>query len=343
MLHLAPPEHPRPKGTAVSPSGPTLYEVLGLTPAASAAEIKSAYRKAARETHPDHGGDGEKFHRVTNAYRVLSDPGQKESYDRTIGSGGSGSGSAGRPAGGTPGPANPAARRAAAGNTAGRTPAADLDTPPVFVPDFSPRNPPLIPLTLAGQQVHGSPRRPGLLSRFGAAAGRFDAENRTIRLLDRELLDEYPAARLVNGLHIPDAGPGGGNLDVGHVLLGGYRMAVLGSLMASPGNYRWDGRHLQHRGREVSTLRLADAVRTLQSRFPDCNVAGWLVLHSPNGNPFEPIIDYPPSLSRSAPATLHVANPGGLVRELRRFFAEGPTPSVVQLPVLAPLIDASSR
>ncbi|MCQ1999289.1 J domain-containing protein [Arthrobacter zhaoxinii] len=322
----------------MSPSDPTLYEVLGLTPAASAVEIKTAYRKAARSAHPDQGGTSERFHRVMEAYRVLSDPRQKASYDHRLARG---TGAAAADSG--TGAGRPASRAAGPRSAPERT-AADLDRPPVFVPDFSPKNPPLIPLTLAGQQVHGVPRRPGFLARIGSnAAGRFDAENRTIRLLERELLDEYPAARLVNGLHIPDAGPRGGNLDVGHVMLGGYRMAVLGSLMASPGNYRWDGHHLLHRGREVSTLRLADAVRTLQTRFPECNATGWLVLHSPNGNPFEPIVDYPPTLSRSAPATLHIANPGGLLRELRRFFAEGPQPNTVQLPVLAPLIDASTR
>lgn len=332
----------------MSPSGRTLYEVLGLLPGATAAEIKSAYRKAARETHPDHGGDGERFDRVAGAYRVLSDPAQRAAYDRQLRSGSAGPRAGSRTAGrGTAGAASPAhpgrpSASAAAPGTSGRT-TADLDVPPVFVPDFSPQNPPLIPLTLAGQQIHGAPRRPGFFSRLGSTGSRFEAENLTVRLLERELLDEYPAGRLVNGLHIPDAGPRGGNLDVGHVLLGGYRMAVLGSLLAAPGNYRWDGRHLLHRGREVSTLRLADAVRTLQARFPGCNVAGWLVLHSPNGNPFEPIVDYPPTLSRSAPATLHVANPGGLVRELRRFFAEGPAPQTVQLPVLSPLIDASAR
>ncbi|MCC9203628.1 J domain-containing protein [Arthrobacter sp. zg-Y769] len=330
----------------MSPSDPTLYEVLGLPRSASAAEIKAAYRKAARNAHPDQGGSSERFHRVTEAYRILGDPQSKAVYDRKLNPGGPGTdaGTAGTP--GTTGgrtAAGPAGRAAGTRSAPERT-AADLDRPPVFVPDFSPQNPPLIPLALAGTQIHGTPRRPGFFSRIGSnTAGRFDAENRTIRLLDRELLPEYPAARLVNGLHIPDAGPRGGNLDVGHVLLGGYRMAVLGSLMASPGNYRWDGRHLLHRGRETSTLRLADAVRTLQSRFPECNVTGWLVLHSPNGNPFEPIVDYPPNLSRSAPATLHAANPGGLLRELRRFFAEGPQPNTVQLPVLAPLIDASSR
>ena len=323
----------------MSPSDPTLYEVLGLSRAASAAEIKTAYRRAARSAHPDQGGTSEHFHRVTEAYRVLSDPERKAVYDRQLGQGTDTGGPGGRGAR----TGSPASRTAGPRSAPERT-AADLDRPPVFVPDFSPKNPPLIPLALAGQQVHGIPRRPGFFARIGSnAGGRFDAETRTIRLLERELLDEYPAARLVNGLHIPDGGPRGGNLDVGHVLLGGYRMAVLGSLMASPGNYRWDGQHLLHRGREVSTLRLADAVRTLQTRFPECNATGWLVLHSPNGNPFEPIVDYPPRLSRSAPATLHVANPGGLLRELRRFFAEGPQPNTVQLPVLAPLIDASAR
>lgn len=316
----------------------SFYEVLGLTPAASADQIKTAYRRAARETHPDQGGSSERFHLVAEAYGVLSDPQQKAAYDLRL----ERSGTAGphRAAGSSPASAS-ASPRASAQQ---RSPAADLNQPPVFVPDFSPQNPPVLPLPLAGTQLHGAPRRPGLLARLGsAAASRYDAELLTIRLLERSILPDYPAARLVNGLHIPDRGPRGGNLDVGHVLLGGYRMAVIGSVLAAPGNYNWDGRHLRYRGRDASTLRLADAVRTLQDTFPECNVGGWLVLHSPGGNPFEPVIDYPPSLSRSAPATLHVVNAGSLGRELRRFFAEGPQPNAVQLPVLGGLIDASSR
>lgn len=322
------------KGQSVTTPAKTFYEVLGLTPAASADQIKTAYRRAARETHPDQGGSSERFHLVAEAYAVLSDPEQKAAYDLRLDR----SGAAGprRAAGSTP--ASPRA------STQQRDPAEVLDQPPVFVPDFSPQNPPVLPLPLAGTQIHGAPRRPGLLARLGSnAASRYDAELLTIRLLERSILPDYPAARLVNGLHIPDRGPRGGNLDVGHVLLGGYRMAVIGSLLASPGNYNWDGRHLRYRGRETSTLRLADAVRTLQDTFPECNAGGWLVLHSPSGNPFEPVIDYPPSLSRSAPATLHVVNAGSLARELRRFFAEGPQPNAVQLPVLGGLIDASSR
>ncbi|WP_341393537.1 J domain-containing protein [Arthrobacter sp. G119Y2] len=317
----------------MSPSPKTLYEVLGIAPTATAEQIKAAYRKAARATHPDSGGSSETFHVVAEAYEVLSNPQQKAAYDLSLGRG--------RGAAPTPGGAGSRTGYPRKGTV----PAEDaLDTAPRFVPDFSPGSPPVLPLALAGQQIHGSPRRPGLFSRLGSGAGaRYDGENLTIGLLQRTLLEDYPAGRLVNGLHMPDRSPRGGNLDVGHVLLGGYRMAVLESQMASPGNYNWDGRHLRNRGREVNIGRLPDAVRTLQDRFPECNVSGWVVLHSPNGNPFEPVIDYPPSLSRSAPAMVHVANAGTLQRELRRFFNDGPQPNVVQLPVLGGLIDASVR
>ena len=317
----------------MSPSPKTLYEVLGIAPTATAEQIKAAYRKAARATHPDSGGSSETFHVVAEAYEVLSNPQQKAAYDLSLGRG----------RGAAPAPGGAGSRTGYPRK--GTVPAEDaLDTAPRFVPDFSPGSPPVLPLALAGQQIHGSPRRPGLFSRLGSGAGaRYDAEFLTIGLLQRTLLEDYPAGRLVNGLHMPDRSPRGGNLDVGHVLLGGYRIAVLESQMASPGNYNWDGRRLRNRGREVNIGRLPDAVRTLQDRFPECNVSGWVVLHSPNGNPFEPVIDYPPSLSRSSPAMVHVANAGTLQRELRRFFNDGPQPNVVQLPVLGGLIDASVR
>ncbi|MBP3044582.1 J domain-containing protein [Arthrobacter jiangjiafuii] len=321
----------------MSTSPKTLYEVLGITPAATADQIKAAYRKAARATHPDAGGSSETFHIVAQAYEVLSDPAHKAAYDLRLGRGT-------RPgAGSAAGTAGPSQARTAYPQSAG--PARDaLADAPRFVPDFSPGSPPVLPLALAGQQVHGSPRRPGFFSRLGSgAAARYDGEVLTIGLLQRTLLADYPAGRLVNGLHMPDRSPRGGNLDVGHVLLGGYRMAVLESQLAAPGNYNWDGRHLRNRGREVNTGRLADSVRTLQDRFPECNVTGWVLLHSPNGNPFEPVVDYPPSLSRRSPAMVHVGNAGTLQRELRRFFNDGPQPNVVQLPVLGGLIDASTR
>lgn len=59
-----------------------MYEVLGLTRDATADDIKKAYRKLAREHHPDKRGDPEKFKKVQEAYEVLKDPEKRENFDR---------------------------------------------------------------------------------------------------------------------------------------------------------------------------------------------------------------------------------------------------------------------
>jgi molecular chaperone DnaJ len=62
------------------------YEVLGVTRDAGDAEIKKAFRKLARELHPDvnsHDPDAEtKFKEAAEAYEVLSDSGRRATYDR---------------------------------------------------------------------------------------------------------------------------------------------------------------------------------------------------------------------------------------------------------------------
>lgn len=62
------------------------YEVLGLTKKASANEIKKAYRKLAKELHPDVNPDDkeaeDKFKEVSEAYEHLSDETKKAKYDR---------------------------------------------------------------------------------------------------------------------------------------------------------------------------------------------------------------------------------------------------------------------
>ena len=73
---------------------PDLYKTLGVDRKASAEEIKKAYRKLAREYHPDRNpGDAraeERFKEVSSAYDVLSDADKRKQYDsgRLFGGGG---------------------------------------------------------------------------------------------------------------------------------------------------------------------------------------------------------------------------------------------------------------
>jgi molecular chaperone DnaJ len=63
-----------------------LYNVLGVDKKASADEIKKAYRKLARQYHPDrNAGDKqaeERFKEISAAYDVLGDPDKRKQYDR---------------------------------------------------------------------------------------------------------------------------------------------------------------------------------------------------------------------------------------------------------------------
>ena len=79
------------------------YDTLGVAKNASADEIKKAYRKLAREHHPDaSGGDEARFKEIQGAYDVLSDPEKRQQYD-TFGSANGRMGGAGFGGGGAGG------------------------------------------------------------------------------------------------------------------------------------------------------------------------------------------------------------------------------------------------
>jgi len=60
-----------------------LYEVLGVSPAATTAELRRAYRRLALEHHPDRAGPAgaPRFAQIAEAYRMLSDPTARTAYD----------------------------------------------------------------------------------------------------------------------------------------------------------------------------------------------------------------------------------------------------------------------
>ena len=75
------------------------YKVLGLTSSATDKEITRAYRKLAKQLHPDtHPGSEEKFKEVSGAYDVLGDEAKRKEYDevRRLGPAASGLGRTGR-------------------------------------------------------------------------------------------------------------------------------------------------------------------------------------------------------------------------------------------------------
>lgn len=308
------------------------YEILGVPTNATERQIKAAYRKAARATHPDHGGDAAHFREVTLAFEVLSDPRARLEYDRSYGSAGQP-----RTAGGTASAASASYAAGPAFTTRTRQPGdrAAATGPAVYVPSYdSVEASATVPLSLARQQIHGVPRKRGI---FGASS-RLQREARTVALLSQQILANMPSARLVNGLHAP-----GEHGYIDHALLAGYRLALVDSMLLPRGIFRWDGRTLHKDGRVVEPPRLAPAVRRMQDLFPELNVQGWTVIHSPDGNVHEPVIDYARGYDPGGQSLVHVVNAARLVRELKQFLSSGPAPDTVHVPSLARLLGGMHR
>jgi curved DNA-binding protein CbpA len=66
----------------------TLYDVLDVRPDVDAENLRTAYRKAAKASHPDHhGGDpgaAARFRRIVKAYDILRDPERRTAYDALL-------------------------------------------------------------------------------------------------------------------------------------------------------------------------------------------------------------------------------------------------------------------
>ena len=63
------------------------FAILEVTSSASPAEVRSAYRRLAKEYHPDYyGGDSKPFQQIQEAYAVLGDPDKRKAYENTLSS-----------------------------------------------------------------------------------------------------------------------------------------------------------------------------------------------------------------------------------------------------------------
>ncbi|WP_144750462.1 J domain-containing protein [Curtobacterium pusillum] len=104
-----------------SPADATPYEVLGVRATADDDELRRAYRRAARESHPDLGGDARRFRQVQIAWERVGTPAARRAYD---------AGSQRGSQQGTSGPSGSSAWRSDTGRDAYAPPAARRDSRP---------------------------------------------------------------------------------------------------------------------------------------------------------------------------------------------------------------------
>ena len=254
----------------------THYDVLGVGLSASTEEIRAAYRRRARSTHPDLGGDPAEFHAVQVAFDTLGNPRRRAAYDGTLPTpSGTTTGGArttgGAPAGNAPstqtGRPMPSGQPPAGGGSvpwpgSGLDPfepmepvaRASLSTagvtfrPPLFPPEpprrrLGRRTPPpaatdFLPMPVLRERFFGEPSGPDVAT-ISARRARA-AERRTEVAIREGVMPAHPAMRLVHGLRVP----GEVDIAVSHAIVMGLRVVLVSSVMVEAEEVTWDGTRL---------------------------------------------------------------------------------------------------
>ncbi|MEW1982198.1 DnaJ domain-containing protein [Citricoccus sp. NPDC079358] len=313
--------------------GRSAYEVLSVAFDADTATLKAAWRRAARRTHPDYGGDAAEFRLVSYAWELVGTPESRREYDRGFSSGERPS----QPAGPASSPSfstrTGRGRSGSQGGGGDRNGAAGTIT---YVPPLEDEM--VLDLARSSQQIHGAPRKRGILP----AGHRLVREARTIRTLQNHVLGTLPASRLVTGLHLTFGRLNSGAID--HVVLCGDRLAVIGSMQVPEGVYRWDGAEMWRGDRRLSPPSLAPAMVALQRAFPDCSVGGFILVLGPDENPHAPVIQLERTRSvldsDAGFLTDPPANALQFGRDVKMFLGTGPLSGTVDRRLLARLLGA---
>lgn len=194
----------------------------------------------------------------------------------------------------------------------------------------------LVPRDIAMNQVFGEPGRGLSGARFGerqAELGR-QGERATHALLAETLLPLMPAARLLHGMQWP----GSRHADIDHVMVAGKRIALIDSKQWREGSYWWDNRTLFRSGKELNQLKFGYAVAKMAAAFPDCEVHGWVVVHTAAGDPRSPYIENHDGYIEPGRLPVRLVNAQSLAEEVGVFLSHPDHASVTDLTVLSRLL-----
>lgn len=293
------------------------------------------------------------FHRVQRAWEVLGRAESRAAYDRSRTPGdqhdddaGSSPGGVYSPRGFTAGAAGAAQQAPHSSSRKQTKRSAQADQPPRYEPPLSSPEP--LNLALTSQRVHGEFGRSGL---FGGGRHRRN-QQRTVELLAKHVLDDLPAARLFNDVHLaaPQTDRKGrrraprGEARAEHVLIAGHSLVLVASLEVPAVAASWDGRSLRAAGRSLALPDLTAAGRQLRGTLsavlqaqgrtaPELSVTGQIILHPPDGDLFHPVVE---TVGRASPETSPLAA-GRALGRIDNALAAASTANLVDRHLLAAL------